>query len=261
MTAEELQKYIDMIRDSHQPWEKSDDGQNMENHDSMVRDLVSQAETKSRGFVPGHYQSMIDALYEQPEIPWQRELSQIIGAVKIPYRKTRLRKNRRQPHRNDLLGRLPDKTVNVAMIWDTSGSVSDEELQWGFNEAFEVIKLVKSEVTIIECDMVVQRVYTVKSREEVDLTPKGRGGTSFTPAFQWIKENNKKFDVVIYFTDGEGEREIEAERCGNPKYFWVVTRCKGDKAARQHLSCSEDKRFVHRVKGLYPGVRKRGEED
>jgi hypothetical protein len=254
MTAEELQQYMDMIRDSHGSWEESDDSQQMENFDDILREIVERAENKSRGTVPGHYQSLIEQLYQQPEVPWQKIFSQMVGAVKIPYRKTRLRKNRRQPQRNDLLGRLPDKTVKVCAAYDTSGSVSDEELKWGFNELFDILKCVKSDVTIIETDYHVQRTYQAKKASDVDLKPKGRGGTAFTPTFQWIKENNQKFDVIIYFTDGEGESRIEADRCGNPKVIWVVTRCKGDKAAREHLSCSDDKRFCHHVKGLYPGV-------
>ena len=262
MTAEELGQWMDMINGSHEPWEESDNAQKMENFDDMVRDLVDKAESKCRGNVPGHFQSLIDELRKEPEIPWQKELSTLIGSIKIPYKKTRLRLNRRQPQRRDLLGRLPDKTVNVCIAYDTSGSVSDEELSWGFNEAFKVLETVKSDVTIIECDMVVNHVYKAANRSEVNLKPKGRGGTSFTPTFKWIEENNNKFDVIIYFTDGEGEQKIEAEKRGNPKVFWVVTRCKGDQAAREHLSCAKDKKFVHRIKGLYPGytTRKSGNQ-
>ena len=33
----------------------------------------------------------------------------------------------------------------------------------------------------------------------------GRGGTRFTPVFEWLKGEGRKPDLLVYFTDAKGE--------------------------------------------------------
>jgi predicted metal-dependent peptidase len=41
--------------------------------------------------------------------------------------------------------------------------------------------------------------------EDIPLTCKGRGGTDFRPAFDWVRDNASDARVLIYLTDGWGE--------------------------------------------------------
>ena len=59
-----------------------------------------------------------------------------------------------------------------------------------------------TQVTIIECDAVIQRIYDYNGKLE-NITVKGRGGTDFEPVFEYLFENRNKFNNLIYLTDGE----------------------------------------------------------
>jgi predicted metal-dependent peptidase len=59
-----------------------------------------------------------------------------------------------------------------------------------------------TEVTVIECDTIIQRVYEYNGKLE-DISVKGRGGTSFEPVFEYLFEHRNEFNNLIYLTDGE----------------------------------------------------------
>ena len=58
---------------------------------------------------------------------------------------------------------------------------------------------------MIECDYVVQREYSLDRYTAVKTQFKGRGGTSFTPVFEYITEKKIKTDALLYFTDLFGD--------------------------------------------------------
>jgi predicted metal-dependent peptidase len=129
--------------------------------------------------------------------------------------------------RFDIKGRISDRKVKCAVAIDTSGSMGEEELKYVFTEIFSILDSLRFELTIIECDCEIQRVYTAKCLNDVDTKVKGRGGTSFQPIFKYIHENKKlrqQLDFLIVFTDGYGEYEMSEEY--KPRGFdlmWVLT--------------------------------------
>lgn len=193
----------------------------------LIEGTLSNA--KERGLIPGGISGQINDLYfKDPIIPWTKEFRNIIGSVPCPYRKTMRVKNRRQPKRADILGRVNDRKVKIALAIDTSGSVSDNELRYFFNEIFNIIKDVKSEVTLIQCDSSVCSVEKIEDKRAVaKVKVNGRGGTCFEPVFKYIHDDIKKMDrpdVVVYFTDGYGERDIDPQyKYSGLSILWVIT--------------------------------------
>lgn len=221
-------------------WEGTDQEEVKEHITSMVSNAFNSLDEKSRGMIPSALMSQIKALLEPPEINWKQVLRKMVGSVPVPYRKTRTRLNRRQPLRSDLCGKLPKRTVNIVCAFDTSGSMSDDDLKYCLNEVFNIIKVYEGyKVTIIECDAEVQRVYEAKSMADVQTKMRGRGGTAFTPVIQYINgekpyDNKTKYPyagkfrdaLMIYFTDGYGEYEIPKPM--TYRNLWVVlkdTKC------------------------------------
>ena len=95
------------------------------------------------------------------------------------------------------------------MAIDTSGSMSNEDLERIMVEIFDIIGSRKCEVTIIECDAEIQRVYKACSVKDVSFDIQGRGGTSFVPVIEYVNANRYFRDaILIYFTDGMGDRSI-----------------------------------------------------
>lgn len=203
-------------------WEAGNDA---EDAAAAVRELVNSAvdmmNEESRGLMPATFMSQVNEINKPAELSWQVILKKYVGTIAANKRKTRMRLNRRQPERFDLSGRVDDKVLKIAVAIDTSGSVDDEMIAKIFNEIFEILAKRKHEITVIECDAEVQRVYKARNKSEIQKKVMGRGGTWFSPVIDYV--NNDKYfrdALLIYFTDGYGEREIPKPR--TYRNIWVV---------------------------------------
>lgn len=213
-----------VVDGSHGQW-KNSNPTDVENQKELIKEQLKNIINKCRGNVPMEVQSIFDKLNKPPVIKWEDDFKNMIGSVKCPYKNTLLRRPRRQMDRYDLKGRLSDRKVDVVVALDTSGSVSDYDLQCFFNEIFSILKTVKYRVRIIECDAEVHRCYEVKNEKQVETKVCGRGGTAFKPVFKYIKEELKcNLDLLIYFTDGFGENEIDEKyKPKGYKLMWILT--------------------------------------
>lgn len=122
---------------------------------------------------------------------------------------------------------LPGRSEHIfcgIIAIDTSGSTADELPDF----IGEVQKLMRSfgrfELTVLECDTVIGNVTEISS-----FTPvydwkshrfSGGGGTDFTPVFQYIKEKRIHPNVLVFFTDGDGNCPEKAP--GYP-VLWLLT--------------------------------------
>jgi len=221
---------------THQ-WEDEDTDEMKQEIKAMISNVYSNLSEKQRGFMPSQLVEQIKAILAPPQINWKQILRKLIGSVPVPHRKTRRRLNHLQPYRADLCGRLPKRLVNIVAVFDTSGSMSDRDLQYCMNEVFNILKDYRgATVTVVECDAEVNRVYQCKSIKEFKTKMMGRGGTSFVPAINFINgekeyKNSKdptiralsgkfKDALMVYFTDGYGDSEIPRPK--TYKNLWVV---------------------------------------
>lgn len=202
-----------------------DAGMDAEDATAAARELVNAAtemmNEETRGMMSGAFLSMVEALNAPPQLSWQAILKKYVGTISANKRKTRMRLNRRQPERFDLSGSMDDKVLKIAVAIDTSASVDDIMIAQIFNEIFAILAKRKHEITVIECDAEVQRVYRVRNAAEVKTKVAGRGGTLFSPVIGYI--NNDKYfadALLIYFTDGFGEYSIPKPR--TYRNIWVV---------------------------------------
>ena len=214
-------------------WEAGNDA---EDAAATVRELVNASvgmmNDESRGLMPGYFMSEVEKINKPPVLSWQAILKKYVGTITANKRKTRARLNRRQPERFDLSGSMDDKVLKIVVAIDTSASVDDHMIGQIFNEIFAILAKRKHDITIIECDAEVRRVYKVRTQSDVKKKVAGRGGTWFSPVIDYI--NNDKYyrdALLIYFTDGYGEREIPRPR--TYRNLWVVI---GD---ARHLSLKE----------------------
>lgn len=188
----------------------------------FINSTYSMIGNESRGLMPGYFLSEIKKINNPAKIYWERILKKYIGTIVAGKKKTRTRLNRRQPERFDLSGDIDDKVIKIVVAIDTSGSISENQVSNIFNEIFSIIAKRKKEITIIECDSKVQRVYKIINKSDVKQKICGRGGTSFIPVIEYIN-NNKYFRdaLLIYFTDGYGEKSIP--KPNTYRNIWVLT--------------------------------------
>jgi len=209
---------------AHDVWDMSEDSFNFEQIDDITRKTANSA---NRGKIPEGLEPILKKINEKPEISWSQYLKKIMGTTPLGYKKTITRKDRRQPDRLDLRGKLPHHAAKVAVAIDISGSMSDVEIEQAMKEIFSIVRDSAGEITVIECDSEIRRVYKARDKKDIKAKLNTKGGTRFSPVFKYLRDKGMRNCLLIYFTDGLGEEELDIIP-SNYKTLWVLTG-KGEK--------------------------------
>lgn len=202
---------------THDLWEDSNDIDE-KTLQEFTEKVVSNSE---KGKVPAYLEGLIAAIKNsRGELPWNLYLHRLMGTIESNKKKTITRRNRRQPNRLDLRGELRSHKPQIAVALDISGSISDEEFKQAIKEVLSIVKNYNHEITVLECDAEIRRVYKVKSIKDIKERSNERGGTRFSPVFEYA--NNNKVNLLVYFTDGKGEDELQIKPKGY-KVLWVIS--------------------------------------
>lgn len=207
-----------VIEEAHDIWQESDDIS-----DPQLSELTKTVAMKAgKNKIPASVEELLYKLKRKPQISWKSYLKRYIKTVPSERKKVSTRRNRRQPERLDLRGELRTYKPNIVIALDISGSITQQEIEASIREVISISKLVGIEVTIIECDSVIRRVYRAKSSREIKSKLETKGGTKFSPVIEYMNNKNMKNSLLIYFTDGCGEKELSKI----PKGFnilWVLS--------------------------------------
>lgn len=156
----------------------------------------------------------------QPRLPWRQLLARFMMSVaRDDYSFQRL--SRREG--DALLPRLASEQVHLFIALDTSGSIGNEELAQFAAEVDALKGQIRARVTLHACDarLDLRGPWVYEPWEPITLPEKlgGGGGTSFVPVFDWIATEHLRPDLVLYFTDADGEFPATA-----PDYpvIWLV---------------------------------------
>lgn len=108
-----------------------------------------------------------------------------------------------------ILPRLDSAQLELFVVLDVSGSVSESQLAAFATELAAIKGQVRARITLHACDeqLSPEGPWVYEAWEPVNLPPTLRGGagTDFRPAFEWIRESMHRPDLLIYFTDAEGD--------------------------------------------------------
>ena len=117
---------------SHDIWDESD-SIDTDTMDQITERYINEA---SKGDMEGYVKSLIDTFQKtRRALPWYFYLKKLMGKVASGYKKTTMRRNRRQPERLELSGTLRQHKANVWVALDMSGSITDAE----FTNALEQV--------------------------------------------------------------------------------------------------------------------------
>ena len=114
------------------------------------------------------------------------------------------RPNRRYHDSSFILPSLRSEDPGICGFFiDTSGSMSERELNEAASELQGILRRDNLKVQIIYCDSEVARTKEI-TPEDMPLKLKmyGGGGTDFCPPFDWVKEKDIELCGAVYFTDG-----------------------------------------------------------
>jgi len=141
-----------------------------------------------------------------PSLPWRALLARFFAVNQ------RDDYSWRRPSRREgdaLLPRLSSEGLDVVAAIDTSGSIGDEELREFVTELDALKGQVRAKVTLLACDNHVAEdaPWEFEPWDTMQLPPglEGGGGTDFRPVFDWIETENRSPNLLVYFTDAEGE--------------------------------------------------------
>ncbi len=202
---------------THDIWEESDDIDN-KTLQEFTEKVIHNSE---KGELPTYLKSMIEELKNNNgELPWNLYLIRLMGTMESKKKKTSTRRNRRQPDRLDIRGELRSHRANITIAIDISGSIREEEYKQAMKEVIAIVKNYNHEITVVECDDAIKRVYKVKSVKDIKGRLNKGGGTKFDPVFAYA--NNNKVDLLVYFTDGNGEEKLKTIPRGY-KTLWVIS--------------------------------------
>ena len=150
---------------------------------------------KGRGSAPSFLSEFLEAVNEEPLVPWEEELAQVthdcVGllqsggddySMKHPSKRTYLR--------GFIRPGLVEHKPEVGFILDTSGSMGKEQLLASVREAVGVMEALGiDEVWFCEADAGVSMTWQRVDLEFFkNLKINGRGGTDFRPALKSVEE-------------------------------------------------------------------------
>lgn len=143
----------------------------------------------------------------QPQLPWRMLLARYMNySARDDYSFSRP-SNRRQS--DAILPSLHSAQVEVTVVLDTSGSIGQKEMHEFLSEVDALKGQMRARVTLQACDekLAEDGPWDYEPWDELKLPESihGGGGTRFTPAFEWAEKQDKRPDLMLYFTDAEGE--------------------------------------------------------
>ena len=158
------------------------------------------------GKLDGEMARMVDFLL-QPQLPWRNLISRYLNSMaRDDYSYTRPSTRRGDPA---IYPSLRSAQLEITIAIDTSGSISLTEIQEFVSEIDSLKAQMRARVTLVACDSELAKdcpwVFEPWDEFSLPKSIKGGGGTRFTPVFNWANMQDKAPNILVYFTDGEGE--------------------------------------------------------
>lgn len=166
--------------------------------------VVAAQRAAQAGKLAGALANLVETLLH-PKLSWRTLLARyMVARAREDYDYTR-------PARREgeaILPRLHSRQIDIAIVLDTSGSISETEIQEFFGEVDALKAQVRACVTLFACDTEIAAgaPWVFEPWEELKLPrqlPRG-GGTRFTAPFAWYEQQPVTPDLLVYFTDALG---------------------------------------------------------
>lgn len=171
-----------------------------------IAEAVREEAAKSRGSVPAGVQRWADGVLAPAVVPWnrvlrsmvRRALADVAGRTQFTY----TRPSRRSGG-GIIFPSMRGPRLKVAIVVDTSGSMSGADLRAALSEIKGVLKsagLGGDRVTVLTCDAASGKAQRVRRAEDVTLT--GGGGTDMRVGIAAAESVAPQANVLLVLTDG-----------------------------------------------------------
>jgi predicted metal-dependent peptidase len=214
---QEMLDHLGSLLDDHIDWSGDGAGDDTGNNhprytkeqmqtirDNLIEAVIQASQSSGAGNTPADIERMIKSLTE-PKMNWREILrNQIQSIIRNDY--TWQRPNRKGWHTGCMLpGMNYAETIDIAIAIDTSGSISDKQLQVFLSEINGIMQEYQEfKIKIWTFDVSVHnpQEYTSDNGENLlDYEIKGGGGTDFMCNWNYMQENDYVPKRFIMFTD------------------------------------------------------------
>jgi predicted metal-dependent peptidase len=142
----------------------------------------------------------------QPRLPWRLLLARYMTQyARDDY--SYMRPSRREGEM--ILPSLRSAQADIMVVLDTSGSISGQEIDEFMSEINAIKGQLRARIMLHACDtsLAIDGPWLFEPWDEFRF-PKticGGGGTDFRPVFDWVSRQGREPDLLLYFTDAQGE--------------------------------------------------------
>lgn len=206
---------------SKQPYELDDDDEDSPAASDAEVDVVlddfataAVAHAKEHGDLPGGLARAVDD-YLDPKVDWRRllsalvrrEVASIAGRKDYSFRRPSRRQDALRGSRTEVI--LPSMRQqpppNIAVVYDTSGSMTQEALTRGMSEILGITRALSGRASLIAipCDTKVHGVFTIKTSADLaKIKPLGGGGTDMPEGIAFAAKQKPQPKIIVVITDG-----------------------------------------------------------
>ena len=189
--------------------------------------------SNSWGKIPGNLVDVIKKSIE-PKFNYRAIFQQFRSTVISSNRTiTRMKPNRRFGYA--VPGSKRNFTTKILIAVDTSGSMSNDDLQLAFGFIKNFFKYGIARIDVIQFDTkIYPKSFVELSKAPMEFNITGRGGTDFNEVFEYAQEKNPTYDGVIIFTDGYAsvpKTKWLSNNYRHTKYLW----CLNDESNYKHM--------------------------
>ena len=222
-----LDDFIDgQPEDWHSLWKEITDGMGQKEIELLKKELqeqirrVAEETQKLKGNVPVHISNSIAEEFgnKPPVISWKTLFNRFVGSTMT----TEIRQTRKRPNFRfeDAPTNKYKNKVRIVVGMDSSGSVSDHELQEFFGQTKHMWKAgVKIDIAI--WDAHVHKEYEYKGENKYERVC--QGGTHASSFIEYVNENRRKKNWTCAINLTDGYIEHNPIPCDIPM-LWVITR-------------------------------------
>lgn len=211
---------------------------------SAIQDYIA----KGRGTVPGGLKTIADHVLAPAKVPWQKTLSAAVRrgvAQKVGnFDNTFSRRHRRTPTMPFGANRIVragtfSPIPSVAVVRDTSGSMSDQDLGRVTNEVDAIARKVGirgKDLRIYDVDAAVAAVRDYKGAKTLTHVS-GRGGTDMCVGIEAARAQRPAPSAIVVLTDGW--TPWPTERIGIPLIICIIPQSEDADVSEIAAGCPE----------------------
>lgn len=184
------------------------------------KNLASSAQlAQQAGKLDTEFAKLID-FFLQPQVSWQSLLTQYMSTfARDDFSYSRLSRRAGEA----ILPSLKSHQIDIVIAIDTSGSISQQEVNEFVSEVDSIKANLRASITLLACDEKLSEHcpwrFEAWNKLQFPSSLGGGKGTNFNPVFDYINAQDNICDVLIYFTDAKG---VFPDAEPNYPVMWLV---------------------------------------